>query len=219
MSPARRRRRDIVEITIGYGLVLVVLWTPRPWQQAFFFITAIFLVFAFLRSWPGRDEMGLRVANLMRSIWIALVAVAFAASAIAIAASLHTLKWPGGLVPFLHRYLGYAIWAFFQQVLLQGFFLFRFRRLMGAPWSAALAAAGLFALAHLPNPTLTIATIIWGLGSCLLFLRYRNLYPLALAHAILGITIAITIPGSITRNMRVGLGYIAYGRQAHHLSH
>jgi hypothetical protein len=46
------------------------------------------------------------------------------------------------------------------------------------------------------------------------FLRYRNLYPLALAHAILGITVAITIPGPMMHNMRVGLGYLKY-HEAH----
>jgi hypothetical protein len=50
------------------------------------------------------------------------------------------------------------------------------------------------------------------LASCLLFLRYRNLYPLALAHTILGITVAITVPGPVVHNMRVGLGYLTYAR-------
>jgi hypothetical protein len=35
-------------------------------------------------------------------------------------------------------------------------------------------------------------------------------YPLALAHAVLGITVAITIPGPVVHNMRVGLGYLRY---------
>jgi hypothetical protein len=46
--------------------------------------------------------------------------------------------------------------------------------------------------------------------ACLLFLRNRNLIPLALTHALLGITIAMTVPGPIIRNMRVGLGYLTY---------
>jgi hypothetical protein len=42
------------------------------------------------------------------------------------------------------------------------------------------------------------------------FLRCRNVYPLAMAHAILGITVAVTIPGPVVHNMRVGLGYLRY---------
>ena len=68
----------------------------------------------------------------------------------------------------------------------------------------------IFAVAHLPNPILVPFTLLWGLAACLLFLRYRNLYPLAMAHAILGITIAIAVPGPVDHNMRVGLGYLTY---------
>jgi membrane protease YdiL (CAAX protease family) len=71
-------------------------------------------------------------------------------------------------------------------------------------------AATIFAAAHLPSPILTPITLIWGLAACLLFLRYRNLYPLAMAHALLGITIGIAIPGPVDHNMRVGLGYLTY---------
>jgi hypothetical protein len=31
-----------------------------------------------------------------------------------------------------------------------------------------------------------------------------------MAHAIMGIAIAITIPGPVDHNMRVGLGYLTY---------
>ena len=113
-------------------------------------------------------------------------------------------------MPFLKRYWGYALWAFAQQVLLQAFFLARLLRLMRNSGAAAFAAAAIFSLAHLPNPILTAVTFVWGYAACLLFLHYRNLYPLALAHAIFGITIAVALPGPVTRNMRVGLGYLTY---------
>src|SRR5207342_2115974 len=85
---------------------------------------------------------------------------------------------------------------------------------------AALISASVFALAHLPNPVLTPLTLIWGFTACLVFIRVRNVYPLAIAHAIFGICIAVTIPASILHNMRVGLGYITY-QEPHqlHLSH
>jgi membrane protease YdiL (CAAX protease family) len=78
-----------------------------------------------------------------------------------------------------------------------------------------LAAALLFAAAHVPNPFLIPATLIWGFVACLLFLRYRNLYPLMMAHAILGITVAITVPGPVVHNMRVGLAYLTYYPHMH----
>jgi membrane protease YdiL (CAAX protease family) len=104
-----------------------------------------------------------------------------------------------------------------QQFLLQDFFLLRLLRLLRTSTAAVLAATAMFALAHLPNPILTPITAIWGFASCLLFLRYRNLYPLAISHAILGICVAITVPGTLDHNMRVGLGYLTYHR--HHPRH
>ena len=78
---------------------------------------------------------------------------------------------------------------------------------------AVAGAATLFATAHLPNPLLTIFTLVWGSVACLLFLRHRNLWALGLAHAILGITVAVCLPGAATHNMHVGLGYWRWQRQ------
>jgi membrane protease YdiL (CAAX protease family) len=83
-------------------------------------------------------------------------------------------------------------------------------RLIPNTTAAAGLSASLFAVAHLPNPVLTVITLICGLASCLFFLRYRNLWPLAMAHAILGIAIAITVPGNIDHNMRVGISYLTW---------
>jgi hypothetical protein len=129
---------------------------------------------------------------------------------------MHTLRLPtGGPVAFITTYIAYAIWTGVQQFLLQGLFLLRFLRVIRSATAAALAAAALFAAAHLPNPILTPVTLVWGIVACLLFLRYRNIYPLMIAHAILGITVAITVPGPVDHNMRVGLSYLTYSPHLH----
>ncbi|MGP8259177.1 MAG: type II CAAX prenyl endopeptidase Rce1 family protein [Acidobacteriaceae bacterium] len=214
---AGSKRRDLAELCVGYALILIVIWTPRPWQRPLYIATAIFLAAVLILSFTGWKQMGLQKANLARSSWVVGVALLGAAIAIVLAARMNTLQWPGGPMPFLRRYLGYAIWSVLQQVLLQVFFLARLMRLLRGPASAVLAAAAIFSLAHLPNPILTVSAFLWGLAACLLFLRYRNLYPLAITHAILGITLAITVPGPVIRNMRVGYGYLTYS--AHHLNH
>jgi membrane protease YdiL (CAAX protease family) len=190
--------------------ILLVIWTPRPIQRPLWCVAAIYLITVLRLSLEGWNAMGLRTVNLGRSIWVFGVALLLAAGAIAVAARMHTLLLPGGFAPFVRRYLGYAIWAGFQQILLQNFFFARLLHLIRNPRTAALVAATIFSLAHLPSPILTVATFVWGLIACLLFLRNRNLIPLALTHALLGITIAMTVPGPIIRNMRVGLGYLTY---------
>jgi hypothetical protein len=115
---------------------------------------------------------------------------------------------------FVRRFWVYALWALLQQFLLLDFVLLRLLRLLPRRKAAVTAAAGLFALAHLPNPVLTPATLIWGFAASLLFLHYRNIYTLATLHIIFGICIAITIPGPVDHNMRVGLAYLTYRRPA-----
>ena len=211
----RRKWRDIVELGVGYGLILLVIWTPRPLQTVLFYVAAAALAAIFWRSFESWSAMGLRTANFLRSLWVVGVALTLAAAAVLVAIRLHTLHVPDGPALFLKRYWGYIIWSFVQQILLLDFFLLRLLRLMPRRTFAVAATAGIFALAHLPNPILTPLTLLWGLAACLIFLRHRNLYPLAIAHAILGICIAMTVPGSVSHNMRVGLGYLQY-RPPHH---
>ena len=214
-SAAHSKRRDLIELIIAYGLILLVIWTPRPWQRHLWWIAALVIAIMAYASFDSLKAMGLTTANFFRSLWVTGAALLVAALAIFIAVELHTLHLPSGLILFIKIYWEYALWACVQQFLLLGFFLPRFLRLMPGANSAAILAACLFAFAHLPNPILTPITLIWGLVACLLFLHYRNLYPLAMAHAIVGISIAISVPGPVDHNMRVGLGYLTYRQHTH----
>ena len=206
----RSRRRDLVELAIAYGLILLVIWTPRSWQRMLWPVAVIFIAAVTYRSFESLKAMGLQAVNLLRSLWVVGAALVVAALAVLLAQRLHTLHMPGSPVLFIETYAGYAIWACAQQFLLQSIFLARLLRLVPSANAAALLSALIFAIAHLPNPILTAVTLILGLASCLLFLQYRNLFALAMAHAILGIAIAVTIPGYLIHNMRVGLGYLKY---------
>ena len=212
----RRLQRDWVEIAAAYALIMSVIWTGRPLQRFLWVVAAAGVVFIVWRSFDGWKAMGFTVTNFNRALWIVGAAIVLAVVAVAVAARMHTLHLPpGGPITFIAAYIAYAIWSGVQQFLLQGFFLLRFLRVMRSATVAAFAAAALFGAAHLPNPILTPITLIWGVAACLLFLRYRNIYPLMIAHAILGITVAITIPGPVDHNMRVGLSYLTYNPYRH----
>lgn len=217
VATPRGRARDLAEVLTSYALIMMVIWTPRSAQRVLWWVAAAGVVTIICLSIPGWAAVGMRTANLVRSLWIVGAALALSAAAVLVAARLGTLHLPPTALAFVRTYIAYAIWSGVQQFLLQGFFLLRFLRIIQRPWLAALATALLFASAHLPSPFLTPITLIWGFAACLLFLHYRNLYPLALAHAILGITIAITVPGTFDHNMRVGLGYLTY--DPHHPHH
>jgi membrane protease YdiL (CAAX protease family) len=76
---------------------------------------------------------------------------------------------------------------------------------------AAIAfAAVLFAMAHLPNLALAVATLVWGAISCALFRRYRSLLVLGITQGLLGLCLAVCVPDAYLHHMRVGLGYWHY---------
>jgi len=49
-----------------------------------------------------------------------------------------------------------------------------------------------------------------GLAFCELFRRYRNIYTLAIAQAILGMCLAAAVPDAWHHHMRVGIGYLSW---------
>lgn len=206
----RTWRRDLFELGGIYALILIVIWTPHPWQAVLWVIAALTIFYIARLSFEGFTPMGLCTANLVRSLWAVAFAMVLAVAAVILAVRLHTLHVPETPLLFVRHYGLYVMWAAIQQIILQWFFLSRSLRLLSDASSAAALTAGLFAVAHLPNPILTLITLFFGLASCYFYLYYRNLVPLALAHAILGISIGITIPGSIDHNMRVGISYLTY---------
>ena len=217
-SPKRRLAWELAELAFGYCLILAVIWTPHPLQHWLYFIALGWFIASIVLSFESWQAMGCCVAGFWRSSWVIGVALVLAAIATFFASSFHTLHHPGGPEQWVRTFAGYTIWSLMQQLLLQGYFLARLLRIVPKANIAAFLAASVFALAHLPNPILTPLTLIWGLTACLVFIRSRNVYPLAIAHAIFGICVAITIPASMLHNMRVGLGYLRYQPQPLHLS-
>jgi membrane protease YdiL (CAAX protease family) len=166
----------------------------------------------FLRREDWKD-LGLDWRSSLRLLWLPgivciLGAAVTAAAHLFLAGEFHL---PARLFRGLQaRAGGYFVWAVMQQIVLEDVVLLRMLRL--APnrrWAVGIAAA-LFAAAHLPNPMLTILTIVWGTASCVLFLRYRGIFALGAAHAILGLTVGLVVPARVDHHMRVGLGYLTY---------
>jgi hypothetical protein len=221
-------RRDLLELAVGYTLIMATIWTANPTQRILYWLAFAWII---ATSWARRDgwtALGLGRKGLLPSLWIVAVALLLSASALFVAWRTHTLHRLHGPTPILLHGWGYIVWSVMQQFLLQSYFLLRLLRLLPGKVAPILAATGIFALAHLPNPILTPITLVWGVISCILFLRYRNIYTLGLAHGIMGLCVAVTVPNSLHHHMRVGLGYLHYhpraqdrrlaGHSSHHRS-
>ncbi len=146
--------------------------------------------------------------GFLESLWILPAAIALFVLSLFVAARIGTLH-PLYKGDFEHV-AGYVLWTIYQQFLLQDLFMDRLLRLVTNEAAAVTLAGTLFAAAHLPSPLLTAATLVWGVVSCALFLRYRNLWALGLAQGLLGLCFAMCVPDALHHHLRVGLGYLRY---------
>jgi membrane protease YdiL (CAAX protease family) len=187
---------------------MLALWTSGETQKLFIVIALLLVVICAAGTWRNLREFGLSVSELRESAWVVFVALIVAAGLVVIASRLHTLHVNVRGRPPAMSITAYALWALLQEFILVNVFLSRLLRILQSRTAAVIVVAVLFAAAHIPNPLLMAITLPWGAVACMLFLRYRNLYTLALAHAIVGLTLAITIPDAMQHQMRVGIGYL-----------
>jgi len=199
--------RDLFELSLGFAAIMAVLWLPTRDQLIFGPIALLAPLFLVLLRWPDLSALGLDWQKVLPSLWILPAAVGLCASGILLAQELGTFHrlYQADLV----HVGGYVLWTLYQQFLLQDYFMPRLSRMLSSDTAIALAAS-LFAIAHLPNIPLAVATLVWGSVSCGLFRRYRSLYVLGLAQGLLGLCFAVCVPDSMLHHMRVGLGYSQY---------
>lgn len=206
-QPARRALW--LQVAIAYALLMASLWTPEgPLATCWIILTVIVILgLAFNGRYTAR-EMGLAWPTLRATLWIGGIGLALTAAIPAVAALTRTNEGPAHVLP-LRTAWRYVLWALEQEFILQSFFFLRMETLLGsrrAVWITAL----LFATVHIPNPILTVATLIGGLFFCEMFRRFRNILPLGMVHAAMGLTVAASFSDSLLHNMRVGIGYLQF---------
>jgi len=207
---AYRRYFTWFQLIAAYVFMERALWSSRlAFRNKWAFVAAITVFVFVLVDRPSLQRMGL---NLPTSFGASLVlAVSFATAVLLI----FMVRWAGGQIPAnptwpsLHLTWQYVAWALIQEFMLQSFFFTRCEELFGSS-AAVWVAATLFSAAHLPSPILTTFTLAGGLFFCEMFRRYRSIYPIGIMHAVLGLTIALTMPDSLLHHMRVGIGYLRY---------
>lgn len=198
-----------LEILATWALIEATIWSSGKTQLELFWTSAAFIFLSTVIHRPNLNEIGLGLRGLRSSLWVIPGAVALSSAAVLLAWFAGTLHPLFGILNKASHSFGYSVWALFQQFILQSYFFVRLERVISAR-AAVILSAGLFCLVHIPNPVLVSVCLIAGWVACEIFRRNRNIYALGIAHAILGLTIAITVPDDIQRHMRVGIGYYHY---------
>jgi len=220
--PAASRRYFVwAQIVVAFLFLEFALWTPTSEVRNRWAAIAALAILAFILidvstdglSQPSRSSLARLGLGLPKLSGAGVVLGTGFATAVFL---VMLVRWAGGQIPAnpawfpnLQSAWGYVIWAMLQEFLLQSFFFNRCEELYGSQ-AAVWMTSTLFAAAHLPNPVLTAAALIGSLFFCEMFRRYRNIYALGIVHAMLGLTIALTMPDSLLHHMRVGIGYLRY---------
>lgn len=139
---------------------------------------------------------GLRAAMLFT---VPLVAIFLAAGA-----ALGTLHPRGNVWA---TFGGLFVWGASQQWILQTVILREAQR-ASSRTTGAIVAALLFGALHLPNPLLTIVTLVGALGWCAIYDRYPSIIPLALSHAIGTLALMYAFDDRIIGGLHVGYSYL-----------
>jgi membrane protease YdiL (CAAX protease family) len=197
--------------------VLAAEWVvpPHLLRNPLVFATPIMLIVTFgiishFRHGETAKDLGFRTDNFMpamRILAIPMLCVFLLAIVIGWSAGTLVLLPTRLFARLLRLSVWLPIWGFLQQYSLQAIINRRAQVLWGKGVCSVLIVAAFFAVLHLPNPWLTLATFTGGVVWAYTYQRAPNLFALALSHWLMTLAMMFTLLGSAAHGMKVGAGY------------
>ncbi len=201
---------NLAETAVVFIWIMLYIWrlrytSPRGWIYILGFV-----ILSHILHREHTSGLGFRWGNFRECTeFIAPAILLLAMSMIAFGVLLQTIRpnltFEGGLLCFA----AYIPWGVFQQYLLNGYFANRLMAISSARHVPYIAAA-LFSWSHLPNWFLMLVTFVTGYYSTKLYMKFRNVYFLGLAHGVIGSVLFVVVPDSISHHLTVGPGFFPH---------
>lgn len=201
---------EIASVTSSF---LIAEWMVLPFANNSKLVAAIPVGLAFalmlISHRVRRDsarEIGWRLDNFGRAARLLALPMLLAAIVlIGIGLMMKSLRFDRENM--LEYALWLPLWGLMQQYVLQGFINRRAQALFQRGWPSILLVALIFALLHLPNPWLCVATFAGGVLWAYVYQRAPNLPALALSHAVMSMLLALSLSPATLNSLRVGIKY------------
>jgi hypothetical protein len=208
----RRDWKALGEALTVFALIMLYIWRERlyhPWT-AWAVLGAVIATHFLHGENPRRLGFGWReVRGAFRAVlpWLAAVALVLTGAGLLAGTVRKTTVAQAAL-----GILGYSVWGLLQQYLLNAYFVNRLAQFRGRTRGefVPLAAGALFAFAHLPNWFLMLVTFAGGYTCARLYLRFRSLYVLALAHGTVAYFLLMVVPEPVSAHFLVGPRYLLH---------
>jgi membrane protease YdiL (CAAX protease family) len=200
-----------------FALLISYIWFFQALARGSWMILLAMIVVSHVVRGETPADLGLRRAGFAEcarrfGVLVLLIAAVGTTLGFAFATVRHVAAWQvAGVL------LGYVPWALFQQYLLNGYFTNRVQASLDPRHQFLVApiAGAMFAGAHAPNAFLMVVTLIGGAVAAMAYQRHRNLFFLALAHALIGTMLWLVVPDSVSHHLRVGPGMWRHGHAPH----
>jgi hypothetical protein len=204
-----KRPEPFGEALGAFAFVMLFIWKLQPFHPWLAILVPAFTVATHAARREDIRRLGFGRKDFHAALPLLLGAGAAACLFLAGGALAGTMRrmTPGEIAL---GFAAYVVWGVFQQYLLNAFLGNRLAEFAGRPRSplVPLAAATLFSLAHLPNWFLMAVTFAGGYLSVRVYQRYRSLYVLGIAHALIAFSLFLAVPDSISGHFLIGPRYV-----------
>jgi hypothetical protein len=193
-----------------------IIWYEPPKTSHAWILLPVWLTASFLIHRDTPRTLGWRADNLwpaFRRASMILGPMAAAVILVGFARGVRIPTAPGSFAP--QHFINYFAFCLLQQVALNSLLSNRLFFLTKQIPITALATGAIFAILHWPNPVLMPATFLAGVAMSWLFLRDRNILPLAFWHMALGLLVGWALPIAWHHGLRVGPGYYTFRLPGH----